>query len=94
MRTLSATAVVLIGLMTGSAFADSIDSLQINGSIGGNGGFHTVVVDGVQCRLKNSTQGAGQGAGCNYTLTGGIGGQGQGNIAVHTNNPGCSTACQ
>jgi len=94
MRKLSAAAVALFGLMAGSARADSINgaSIALNGNIGGNGGFHTVVVDGVTCKLKNSTRGPNEG--CNYNLSGGVGEEGKGHITVSTPNGGCSTACE
>jgi len=93
MRKLPFAVIALLGL-AGAAHADSIDAIQINGAIGGAGGYHTVVVDGVTCKLKNSTMGGGQGAGCNYTLSGGISGQGQGSIKASTGNAGCSMSCQ
>jgi hypothetical protein len=85
-------AILAVGLMTAPAFADSIAGVQIAGAIGGPGGVHTVVIDGVTCKLKNST--FGQPQGCNYQLSGGISGQGQGKITPSTSNAGCSMSCQ
>ena len=94
MRTLALATVAVIGLLASPAFADSIttQSFPLNGSIGGNGGSHTVVIDGVSCKLKNSTQGPNQG--CNYTLSGGVTAEGKGTINVQTNDQGCSRSCQ
>lgn len=94
MQRLSVAAIVFAGLLATPAFADSIttQSFPLNGSIGGPGGSHTVVIDGVSCKLKNSTQGPN--AGCNYTLSGGITAEGKGTIDVKTGNQGCSTSCQ
>ena len=87
-----AISAIAFGLMASAAHADSINGIQINGSIGGQGGSHTVVVDGVTCKLKNST--FGQPQGCNYSLGGGISGQGQGKITSTTSNQGCSPTCE
>ena len=92
MRKVSLAIVFAVGLMAVSAYADSIDGVQINGSIGGNGGFHTLVIDGVTCKLKNST--FGQPQGCNYTLSGGISAEGKGDVKATTSNAGCSATCQ
>jgi hypothetical protein len=95
MRTASlVTATAVFGLLATPALADSIttSSFPLAGTIGGPGGYHTVVIDGVSCRLKNSTRGPNQG--CNYTLTGGVSGQGQGTINVQTNDQGCSRSCE
>jgi len=87
-----ALSAIAFGLMAGAAHADSINGIQINGAIGGQGGSHTVVVDGVTCKLKNST--FGQPQGCNYSLGGGISAQGQGKITSTTSNQGCSPTCE
>jgi hypothetical protein len=92
MRKLSLALIVAIGSIAAPAYADSIDAIQINGAIGGQGGSHTVVIDGVTCKLKNST--FGQSQGCNYTLSGGIDAQGKGNVKATTSNQGCSATCQ
>ena len=92
MRKLSGAIIVAAGLMAVPAYADSIDAVQINGSIGGQGGSHTVIIDGVTCKLKNST--FGQSQGCNYTLSGGITAEGKGNVKATTSNAGCSATCQ
>lgn len=50
MKKLSIAVVVFIGLIAGVAYADSITvnpPFALNGSIGGSGGRHTIVVDGV-----------------------------------------------
>lgn len=93
MRVLCLASVSLIGLLATPALADSftMSSFPVAGTIGGPGGDHTVVIDGVTCKLKNSTQGPP--AGCNYTLSGGISAMGQGTIDVKTGNAGCSTSC-
>jgi hypothetical protein len=90
MAKLTMTAIALF-LVSGYAYADSIDGVQINGAIGGAGGSHTVVIDGVSCKLKNST--FGQSQGCNYTLSGGIDAEGKGSIKATTGNSGCSAVC-
>ena len=92
MRKVSLAIVFAVGLMAVPAYADSIDGVQINGSIGGNGGSHTLVIDGVTCKLKNST--FGQPQGCNYTLSGGISAEGKGDVKATTSNAGCSATCQ
>ena len=92
MRKVSLAIVFAVGLMAVPAYADSIDGVQINGSIGGNGGSHTLIIDGVTCKLKNST--FGQPQGCNYTLSGGISAEGKGDVKATTSNAGCSATCQ
>jgi hypothetical protein len=94
MRNLLLAGVGVFGLLATPAFADSftMSSFPVAGTIGGPGGSHTVVIDGVSCKLKNSTQGPN--AGCNYTLSGGVSAMGQGKIDVKTGNQGCSTSCQ
>jgi hypothetical protein len=88
-------AVMAVGLMAGTAHADSItmNGFPLNGTIGGPGGTHTITIDGVTCTVKNSTQGPN--TGCNYTITGGVNGQGSGTINVTPQQaPGvCSVAC-
>ena len=83
-----------VAMMTAPAFADSINvpGIGMAGTIGGTGGYHTLVLDGVSCKLKNSTQGPN--AGCNYTITGEITAMGKGQFTVKTGNQGCSTQCQ
>ncbi len=83
--------ILALALFGGPAYADSIDAVQINGSIGGQGGYHTLVIDGVTCKLKNST--FGQSQGCNYTLSGGIDAEGKGSVKASTGNSGCSATC-
>lgn len=77
-------------LVAAPALADSVRiELGLNGSYGGNGGYHVIVVDGKVCRLKNSTFGnipGGQPQGCNYRITEGL--------KVHTKNYGCSRFCE
>jgi hypothetical protein len=91
------TAVVIVGLMAGAARADSItlNGFPLNGSTGGDGGSHTISIDGVTCRLRNSTQGPRQG--CNYVITGGIEAEGRGEMNVSP-KPGeenrCSLTCE
>lgn len=92
MGKLSLAIIFAVGLMAAPAYADSIDGVQINGSIGGPGGSHTLIIDGVTCKLKNST--FGQSQGCNYTLSGGISAEGKGNVKATTSNTGCSATCQ
>jgi len=92
MRKLSLAIIFAGGLIAAPAYADSIDAVQINGSIGGSGGSHTLTIDGVTCKLKNST--FGQSQGCNYTLSGGITAEGKGTLKATTNNAGCSATCQ
>ena len=92
MRKLSVAIAVAVGMMTVPAYADSIAGVQINGMIGGPGGSHTIVIDGVTCKVKNST--FGQPQGCNYTLSGGIDAEGKGAITPHTGNQGCSNKCE
>ena len=93
MRVLCLAAVSLVGLLATPALANSftMSSFPVAGTIGGPGGYHTVVIDGVSCKLKNSTQGPN--AGCNYTLSGGVSAMGVGTIDAKTGNAGCSTAC-
>lgn len=69
-----------------------MQSVPLAGTIGGPGGSHTIVIDGVSCKVKNSTQGPP--AGCNDPLSGGVSAQGQGKIDVKTGNQGCSMSCQ
>lgn len=88
----SAAAAMVVGFAMAPAHADSIAGVQINGKIGGQGGVHTIVIDGVTCKVKNST--FGQSQGCNYSLSGGISDEGKGSITPHTSNAGCSTSCQ
>lgn len=80
----------LMGLLAPQALADSVRvQLGLNGSYGGNGGYHVIVIDGMVCRLKNSTFGnipGGQPQGCNYKISEGL--------RVHTNNHGCSRRCE
>ena len=94
MKRLVVATVAVLGFFATPAFADSIttSSFPLAGSIGGHGGYHTIVIDGVSCKLKNSTQGPS--AGCNYTLSGGVSAMGQGKIDVKTGNQSCSTSCQ
>lgn len=79
-------------LLSGAAAADSVRvELGLNGSYGGNGGYHVIVIDGMVCRLKNSTFGnipGGQPQGCNYRLSHGK------PIKVQTSNYGCSKRCE
>jgi len=90
------TAVMVVGLMAGTAHADSItmNSFPLNGTIGGAGGSHTITIDGVTCTVRNSTQGPSQG--CNYVITGGVNAQGSGTMNATPNSSGqnqCSMAC-
>ncbi|EJW11378.1 hypothetical protein A33M_3212 [Rhodovulum sp. PH10] len=99
MRTTAISTLALLvglGLATTAAYADSISasSIGLNGHIGGTGGSHTIVIDGVSCKLKNSTTGAGGGKGCNYTLSGGVDAEGKGSIKSTTSNQGCSQNCE
>jgi hypothetical protein len=94
MMKLSVAALLLFGLAAGVAHADSIDDIRLNGTIGGPGGYHTIIIDGVTCKLKNGSKGGGAGAGCNYTLSGGIAGQGQGSIVGNSRDQGCSIKCE
>jgi len=90
--TVSAAVAIVVAFAAAPSYADSIAGVQINGKIGGPGGVHTIVIDGVTCKVKNST--FGQPKGCNYTLSGGIGGEGKGTITPHTSNQGCSNSCR
>lgn len=92
MRKLTLAITVVAGLTAVPAYADSIAGVQINGKIGGMNGAHTIVIDGVTCKVKNST--FGQPQGCNYTLSGGIEAEGKGSITPHTGNKGCSMKCE
>lgn len=86
-----AVAIALVSLTCGYAYADSIDAVALNGSIGGPGGSHTLAIDGVKCTLKNSTSGPPQG--CNYTLSGGIDAEGKGSLKATSGNAGCTATC-
>lgn len=91
MKAIVAAAAVLVAA-TAAAHADSLRvELGLNGSYGGNGGYHVIVIDGMVCRLKNSTFGnipGGQPQGCNYKLTHGK------PLKVQTSNYGCSKRCE
>jgi microcompartment protein CcmL/EutN len=92
-RAATLAAVAVFGLMAGVARADSIVSpagVGLNGTIGGNGGYHTITIDGVSCTFRNSTQG-GPSSGCNYTLTGGVDAFGKGSLKLGGN---CAASCQ
>lgn len=85
-----ALAGVALALLSSSALANSVKiQMGLNGSYGGNGGYHVLVIDGQVCRLKNSTFGnipGGQPQGCNYTISDGM--------RVRTKNYGCSKRCE
>ncbi len=85
-------AALATALLAGAANTDSVNiQVGLNGSYGGNGGYHVIVINGRVCRLKNSTFGnipGGQPQGCNYTLTDGR------PFKVHTSNRGCSRHCE
>jgi hypothetical protein len=92
---LSVPAMIIIGLMASAAHADSLtlESFPLNGTIGGTGGDHTIVIDGVACKVKNSTRAPSQG--CNYIITGGVEAEGRGRIEPKP-KPGenqCSMTC-
>ena len=91
-------AFAMAGMLCGSAFADTIaiNQASIAGAAGA-GGFHTVSIDGVSCRVKNSQSVPGASAGCNYTLTlSGIDAMGKGGTWTVTpqQQNGCSTSCE
>jgi hypothetical protein len=94
---LSLTTVMVVGFTAGAALADSVtlNSFPLNGTIGGDGGNHTITIDGVTCRLRNSTLGPTRG--CNYIITGGIKAEGRGLMDVSP-KPGeedhCSLSCE
>ena len=83
-------AALALTILSAPAMADSVKiRMGLNGSYGGNGGYHVLVIDGQVCRLKNSTFGnipGGQPQGCNYTITDGL--------KVKTTNYGCSKRCE
>jgi hypothetical protein len=67
-------------------------NVALDGAIGEPGGYHTVVIDGVSCKMKNAT--SGRATGCNYTLSGDIGAMGQRKISVTTGDSHCTTTCE
>lgn len=92
LATLSLLAMSLLGVMAGTAKADSlkIADMPLAGNYGGSGGFHTINIDGKTCRLKNST--FGQPRGCNYEVRAGTGGDEK--LYSKTNDAGCSPDCE